>query len=303
MSYNEITTIDYNSAEKWRTRGIDFTLNTVNIETPDFSWNTDLTISYYEIYTIARDQDFNPDIYQSEVERWGNVWLYRSVGLIAAGETVPWMPAGQAGNIKYADLNGYVVDGDGNRVRDENGHYQYSGEPDGKLDNADLYLAGNTTPIPFGFNNTFRYKKWDLSAYIYGSLNGFKRNELLELCSSGITDMTYGLNALAAVKNRWSPDNPTGTLPSVSNATSGVSTGAGDFYFEDAWYARLDNLSLGYTFSGPRLSKFCNSIKISAGVKNLLVLTPYGGMDPETGNGIGAYPNQRTYVFGLNIKL
>lgn len=303
MSYNEITTIDYNSAEKWRTRGIDFTLNTINIETPDFSWNTDLTISYYEIYTIARDEDFNPDVYQSEVEKWGNVWLYRSVGLIAADETVAWMPAGQAGNIKYADLNGYVVDGDGNRVRDENGLYQYTGTPDGILNNADLYLAGNTTPIPFGFNNAFRYKKWDLSAYIYGSLNGFKRNELLELCSSGITDMTYGLNALSAVKNRWSPDNPAGTLPSVSNATSGVYTGSGDFYFEDAWYARLDNLSLGYTFSGPRLSKFCNSIKISAGIRNLLVLTPYGGMDPETGNGIGAYPNQRTYVFGLNIKL
>ena len=211
------------------------------------------------------------------------------------------MPTAKAGNIKYADINGYLKDENSVKLKDKNGHYIYSGGPDGILDNADLYVAGNTTPIPFGFNNTFTYKNWDLNIYFYGSLNGFKRNELLELSVAGITDMTYGLNALTAVKQRWSPENPSGTMPSVSNGNSGVGTASGDFFYENAWYARLDNLSLGYTLPGKSLNKIMKA-RISASVKNLLVITPYKGMDPETGNGIGAYPNQRTFVLGVNLN-
>lgn len=302
MSYNEIKTINYNSDEKWRTRGIDISINTVNVDTRNFTWKTDFNISYYRTFTIARDKDFTPSKTNPYKLQWGDVYKYRSHGLIADGEIVQWMPNGQAGNIKYCDLGGYALDSAGNRLRDSHGGYIYTNDPDGVLDEADMYCVGNTTPIPFGFNNSFRYKNWDLNVYIYGSFNGLKVNELLELCSSGITDMTYGLNALADVKKRWSPDNPEGTLPSVSNATSGVATSDGDFYYENAWYARLDNISLGYTFRGPRLRKFCNSIRLYAAVKNVCVLTPYNGMDPETGVGIGAYPNQRTYTFGLNLN-
>ncbi len=301
MSYNQIKSIDFNSGEKWSTKGIDVVLNTVNISSKAFTWKTDINLSFYRTWTIERDKDFNPDIYQLTPERWGDIWAYKSVGLVGENESVSYMPTAKAGNIKYADIDGYVRDDAGNRMKDENGRYMYTGAPDGILDNADLYVAGNTTPIPFGFNNSLTYKNWDLNIYFYGSLNGFKRNELSEMSVAGITDMTYGLNALATVKNRWSPDNPSGTMPSVSNGTSGIGTAAGDFFYEKAWYARLDNISLGYTFKSKQ--KDAAKIRIFASARNMLVLTPYNGMDPETGNGIGAYPNQKTFVLGLNLNL
>lgn len=300
MSYNQIKSIDYNSGEKWSTKGVDLVLNSVNMNSKDFSWKTDVNFSFYRTWTIARDKDFNPDIHQVTPERWGDVWVYKNVGLVGENETVSYMPTAKPGNIKYADLNGYVRDGAGNRMKDVNGRYQYSGSPDGMLDNADLYVAGNSTPIPFGLNNSFTYKNWDLNIYFYGSLNGLKRNRLKELSVAGITDITSGLNALASVKERWSPDNLTGTMPSVSNGTSGVGTDAGDFFYENAWYARLDNVSLGYTFHTKQ--KNPAKIRVFASARNIMVLTPYNGMDPETGDGIGAYPNQKTFILGLNLN-
>jgi hypothetical protein len=195
-----------------------------------------------------------------------------------------------------------VKDADGNKLRDENGRYSYSGEPDGILDEADLVKIGNTTPIPFGFNNTFTYKNWDLNIYFYGSLNGWKRNELKELSVAGITDMTYGLNALSSVKERWSPGNPTGTLPSADEGTSGTATDSGDFFYEKTRFLRLDNLQLGYTLPRNVFHNKIANVRVYGSVRNLCVITPYGGMDPETGNGIGAYPNQRSFVIGLNVK-
>lgn len=301
MSYHQVKSIDYNSGEKWRTRGIDLIINTVNISTRKFNWKTDFNFSFYRTYTVARDKDFNPDIYQITPERWGDVWVYKNEGLVGLNETVGHMPTARPGNIKYADRDGYKRDDAGNRIKDENGRYMYTGSPDGLLDNADLYVAGNSTPVPFGFNNTFSYNNWDLNVYVYGSMNGFKRNELSELSVAGIADITYGLNALVTIKDRWSPDNTTGTMPSVTNGNSGVATASGDFFYEKAWFARLDNLSLGYTFKLKQHNS--TTLRLYAAARNVFVVTPYKGMDPETGNGIGAYPNQRTFTFGLNLNL
>jgi len=302
MSYQEINAVDYNSAARYMTKGIDFNIHSNNFIGKIFTWTTDINLSYYQNYTIKRDEDFNPAIWQPYKERWGDIWKYQSDGLIQPGETVPWQPSAQAGTIKYKDLNGFVKDANGNKLRDENGRYMYTGSPDGILDEADLMKIGNSTPIPFSLNNTFTYRNFDLNVYFYGSLNGLKRNELKELSVAGITDMTYGLNALSSIKNRWAPSNPEGTLPSVNEGTSGTPTDAGDFFYEKAWFIRLDNLQLGYTIPAKIFNNKLSNVHLYGSARNLFVITPYGGMDPETGNGIGAYPNQRSYVIGLDIK-
>lgn len=302
MSYQEIKKVDYNSDARYRTKGIDINIHSDNIINKDFTWSTDINFSYYQNHTVERDADFNPAIYQPYKEHWGDLWKYQSDGLVKEGETVPHQPSAQPGTIKYKDLNGYVRDADGNKVRDENGRYAYTGQADGILDDADFVKIGNTTPIPFSINNTFTYKDFDLNIYLYGSLGGWKRNELEELSVAGITDMTYGLNGLSSVKDRWSPSNPEGNLPSVFQSVAGTPTDEGDFFYERAWYMRLDNLQLGYTIPKKIFKNKLSSVRVYASVRNLFVLTPYGGMDPETGNGIGAYPNQRSFVFGLDVK-
>lgn len=160
----------------------------------------------------------------------------------------------------------------------------------------------NTTPIPFSFNNTFRVGDFDLNIYIYGSLNGHKQNDVLYQSAYGISDLTYGVNALAAVSDRWTYQNPEGTLPGVAEANSGIDPASSNYFYENAWYLRLDNISLGYNFPLKWFKGHVKAARIYAAVRNVAVLTPYKGMDPETGNGIGAYPNQISGAIGLNFK-
>ena len=68
------------------------------------------------------------------------------------------------------------------------------------------------------------------------------------------------------------------------------------------WYLRLDNVSIGYTFPAQWFKNKIRSVRLYAAGRNLAVFTPYKGMDPETGNGIGAYPNQSSFAIGLDVK-
>lgn len=303
MSYNEIKSIDYNSQAAYRSRGVELTLHTVNVDTKIFGWTSDICFSYYRNRTVSRDPDFLPAPYQDFVEDWGNVYGYKTDGLVQPGQDYPHLPNSKPGSINYLDINGFEYEDDGKTIkRDAEGRYVLSGKPDGKLDQADIVKLGNNTPIPFSFNNTFRIWDFDLNIYIYGSLNGYKLNDVLYQSSYGIADLVYGVNALTQVRNRWTYQNQEGTLPGVAEANSGVNPANSDFFYEKAWFLRLDNISLGYNFPTRWFKGYVKSARIYAAVRNVAVMTPYKGMDPETGNGIGAYPNQMSAAIGLSFK-
>ena len=302
MSYQEVKTIDYNSATVYRARGIDIGIHSVNFDNKNFGWTTDINFSYYRNHTTKRDPDFIPAVYQDYVERWDNIYGYRTNGLIQMDRTYNHLQKSGAGAILYQDLNGYQLDEKGEKMRDSEGRYIRTAGEDGVLDEADMVVLANSTPIPFSINNTFRWKNWDANIYIYGSLNGWKVNDIKLQSIYGIEDITYGVNVLDEVKNRWSPANPMGTLPGVAEASSGVDPKKSDFFLEKAWYLRLDNVSIGYTFPAQWLKNKIRSVRLYAAGRNLAVFTPYKGMDPETGNGIGAYPNQSSFAIGLDVK-
>lgn len=302
MSYQEIQYIDYNSAAVYQSRGLDFSLHTVNVVNKNFEWDTDINFSYYRNKTTKRDAEFIPEPYQAWKETRGNIYGYRTDGLIQPGESYAHLPSSTAGAIKYVDLNGYKLNKNGEKMRDAEGRYVLTSGADGTLDVADMVLLHNSTPIPFSINNTFRWKNWDANIYLYGSLNGWKINDVKYQSVYGIQDLTYGVNALTDVKNRWSYENPNGTMPGVAEANSGVDPKSSDFFLEKAWYLRLDNVSIGYSFPTNWFGGYVKSARFYVAARNLFVFTPYKGMDPETGNGIGAYPNQGSIALGLSFK-
>ena len=302
MSYHEVTTIDYNSREKYRSRGIDIGIHSINIAGRDFSWSTDLNLSFYKNQTISRDPDFIPAAYQPMVQNWGDIYGWRTDGLVQQGETYAHLPNSGAGAIKYLDLNGYMLDEKGERMRDADGRYILSGEPDGLLDEADYVALYNSTPIPFSINNTLTWKNWDANIYIYGSLRGRKINDVKHQSVYGLEDITYGVNALTDVMNRWRPDYQEGSMPGVAEAKSGFAPSKSDFFYENAWYLRIDNISVGYTFPAKWFNDKVKNLRLSGAVRNIGVITPYKGMDPETGNGIGAYPNNFQVAVGVDLK-
>lgn len=302
MSYNELTTIDYNSKVQYRSRGVDISLHTVNFDNKRFGWTTDINFSFYRNKTITRDEDFIPATYQDYYEEWGNIYGYKTNGLILPGESYSHLSKSTTGAINYLDLYSYKYDKNGEKMRDSEGRYIRVAGADGILDEADMILLYNNTPIPFSINNTFRWKNWDANIYLYGSLNGWKLNELKYQSVYGVSDITYGVNALSSIKDRWSYSNPNGTLPGVAEASSGYDPASSDFFFEKAWYLRMDNISIGYTFPGKMFRNYIQSARLYVSARNLCVFTPFNGMDPETGNGISAYPNQRSFAIGLNFK-
>ncbi len=74
-----------------------------------------------------------------------------------------------------------------------------------------------------------------------------------------------------------------------------------DVYVEDASFLRMDNLTLGYTFSGVR---GVDNARLFGTVQNVFTLTGYSGVDPEAGiSGIdnNIYPRSRTFTAGISL--
>jgi iron complex outermembrane receptor protein len=83
-------------------------------------------------------------------------------------------------------------------------------------------------------------------------------------------------------------------------------------YVEDASYARLDNMSIGYTFDTKKLG-WVDRARVYVTGQNLFVLTGYKGLDPEVdfsrndGAAPGVqdrefYPKNRTFSVGVSLS-
>ena len=298
-SYNEVTSYPVNSSAIKRSRGIDFNLHTVNITNKKLEWTTDINFSYYRNTTIARDPDEVIAAYQSwDYENDNNLYLYKTNGLIQPGESYSYLPNSGPGAIKYLDVNGYKEDTDGSN---HNRNYIVAGA-DGKLTEEDLVYFHNSTPLPFSINNTVRWKNWDFNVYLYGSLNGWKVNNVLLQAANSMSTIADGINTVTDIANRWTYANQGGTMPGVAENNSGISIASSDYFYEKAWYLRLDNVSVGYTFPTKWFGKYIKHMRAYLSGRNLCVFSPYKGMDPETSNTYAAYPSNWSLAFGLNVK-
>ncbi len=301
VSFNPVTQINSNLEAKKQTFGSEFTLNSKNIERPDFSWNSTITFTYYRDRWLKRDPSYTLAIYEKEKQFFGELWSRKSDGLVPINSSDPlnMIP----GTVKILDLNGYLTDSEGNRILDENGKPKYLGEPDGKIDDADLVLVGVNQPYTVGFSNILNYKRFDLSIFTYGMFNRWKRNDTKNLLGGGGTHsiVNPSLNLEKGALKRWNSDYQEGKEPSSSQTFA--SYGVGDFFLEKAWFVRIRNITLGYSIPKSNIEKVkIRQLRVFGDITNPFIFTPYSGMDPETDAWVGAYPNQRTYMIGLELN-
>ncbi len=275
---------------KTQSKGVEVTLNTVNVLTKDFKWTTDFTYTRYRDRWKERSPDVVLSPWQSVDDPIRAIFYWKTDGILQIGETVPHMPTAIPGNMKVQDINGF----------DEN--MNYIGHPDGKIDEADIVLLGTHDPgYTIGFNNTFHYKDFDLNIYAYGvfdqlAFNGVKQKYI----AYGSHMHDYGYNLWVEAAKRWSTDNPNGIYPSEA---INVYQGADSWLYEDATFFRIKNITLGYTFPRKYLPKGVGKIRVYADCQNPVVFTNWEGMDPEiAGSHKAPYPNQRSYAIGLNVQ-
>jgi TonB-dependent starch-binding outer membrane protein SusC len=166
---------------------------------------------------------------------------------------------------------------------------------DGKIDDGDRYrLHKPAADYTFGLFSTLNYKKFDFTMNWRASLG----NYIFDNVSSNLGYSDAGLRRQTDLSNVSSDYLNTG----FTYEDNGTSRYLSDYYIKDASFIKLDNVTLGYTFDKTLLKSA--SLRFTAGVQNVFVLTKYNGLDPEKFNGIdnNVYPRARTFLFGVNAS-
>ena len=170
-----------------------------------------------------------------------------------------------------------------------------NGEPDGVISTYDLTILGSQQPdFYYGFSANLKWKNLDATVSFKGSHGG----KVANLLRRYLENPSGSYNALASVKNAWTPTNTHTDVPAITGyaATSYLDSR----YVEDASFLKLQNLMVGYTF---KFRHTIQNIRIFASAQNLFTITGYKGYDPELTSGIdqGAYPKSRTFSFGAEV--
>ncbi|WP_282074002.1 SusC/RagA family TonB-linked outer membrane protein [Polaribacter atrinae] len=163
---------------------------------------------------------------------------------------------------------------------------------DNLITDADKYIHHNGAPsVTFGYASNFYYKNFDLSFNLRANIDNYVYNNVNS--SRAQYDLLENSSVVANL--------PTSVLQSNFNTTENVILS--DYYIENASFLRMDNITTGYTFNEIFSNK--SSIRLSASVQNVFVITNYSGLDPEVfSNGIDntITPRPRTFTIGANIK-
>lgn len=258
-------------------RGVELALTSRNI-VKTFQWTSSLNVSYNKNQWKDR-AGFYPEGQQIAEENGplGGIYGYQVTGLFQSQDEIDnsldqsAVAVASPGTFKYADTNG-----------------------DGVITPEDRVLLGQYDPkYTFGLNNSFTYKGFDLNFFFQGAL-GKKKMNFTRAYLEDVDDIAEGFNKSRAVMNRWTPENPTATVPGSDNILGGFANN--DQYIEDASFVRLRNITLGYSIGD---LKMISNLRIYADVQNLITITPFQGNDPETDEFV-QYPNAKTYTIGLN---
>lgn len=297
--------------------GLEFTLNTVNINNKNFSWNTNFNISFNRNKILELNYD-QPSL-TTRVQAW-NDNFNNSLPYLAK----PGMPVALFfgylfdGLYQYEDFdrlpNGsYVLREDvPNNGQDRSvikpGSMKYVDiNGDGIVDANDQTFIGNPLPIHTGgFSNNFRYHNFDLNVFFQWSYG----NDILNanrLVFEGMEARPY-LNMFKSFENRWTAENTDTDMPAAGVTSPNVYSTR---IIEDGSFLRLKTVSLGYNLPTPLLKRAkIQGIRVYAAAQNLVTWTNYSGVDPEVsvrntaltpGFDWSAYPKARTLTLGINV--
>ncbi|RXK46585.1 SusC/RagA family TonB-linked outer membrane protein [Aquirufa rosea] len=291
-------------------RGFEFSINSTNIKSKDFQWNTQFNISFNKnkVLTLATPSDIfnvggpnftNPTNIIRIGESVGSFWGLTRLGIwgtAEAEEAAKWTSYRNGlkilpGDIKYKDFNG-----------------------DRAITDADRSIIGNGNPDFWGaISNSFKYKSFDLTLemqFNYG-------NEVMLMNLHPSEDRQALANSYTSVLNAWTPTNQNTMIAEIRDTRAGYVTNVDSWWIKDGSFLRGRNLMLGYNVPNNVASKLnLSRLRVYATAQNffLLVKDPIVG-DPEVtptnqGGGNSAfsqgmiwhnYPKPTIYMLGLQV--
>ncbi|UMQ41194.1 TonB-dependent receptor [Chryseobacterium sp. Y16C] len=326
----------YQNSGSTTNKGIEFSVGSAIINNKNFTWKIDANISsnkntikslgnsasasanyyYYPSGWQNNLNDFLVQVGKPVGTYWGYVTAGRyeisdfnydpatltytlKSGIASSAAVANGAKAVQPGDLKLQDLNG-----------------------DGVIDTKDMTDLGNAQPKFYGgFNQTFRYKNWDMSLLFNFSVGNKVYN------ANKIEYSTQYLyrdnNMLAEVANRWrwfddagnKVNDPT-ALAALNANTTGWTPPAGAYFLhsyaiEDGSFLRLNNVTIGYSLSKEFTKQLgLTNFRLYFTMNNVLTITGYSGYDPEAntrrnpltpGVDYAAYPRSRFILSGVDI--
>lgn len=326
----------YQNSGSTTNRGIEFSVGASVINKENFKWNIDTNISsnknmikslgnsasasanfyYYPSGWQNNLNDFLVQVGKPVGTYWGYVTAGRyeisdfnynattqtytlKSGVPSSAAVANGAKAVQPGDLKLQDLNG-----------------------DGVIDNKDMTDLGNAQPKFYGgFNQTFRYKNWDMSVLFNFSVGNKVYN------ANKIEYSTQYLyrdnNMLAEVADRWRWFDDAGnkvndpTALAALNANTTMWTPPAGAYFlhsyaiEDGSFLRLNNVTIGYSLGKDFTKQLgLSNFRLYFTMNNVFTITGYSGYDPEAntrrnpltpGVDYAAYPRSRFILSGVDI--
>lgn len=258
-----------------KNKGFELTLNSVNIDTKDLTWQTSFNYSFNknEIDKLYNDLDRVGNYFVGEsinviyTKRFGGIWQNHEAEIAKIYNAEP-------GDYKIIDRN-----------RNNN------------IDDDDREFIGQTIPQFFGsFSNTFKSHGFDLTIFLTYAGGHKIYNPFAYLDSySPSANMSPDY-----YNNYWTPERPSNQYPRLGSTNSQLFETEGVYQKGD--YIRLKNLELGYTLPRSVTSKiYASNIRIYASVQNLVTFTNYSGFDVETTNA-NPYPASRVFMGGLTVN-
>jgi TonB-linked SusC/RagA family outer membrane protein len=269
-------------------RGIELSINSVNVHTNSFKWTSAFTFARNkeEITDLIEGQDIIDQIENSLIigKPIHSFYTWKKLGIWQLGEEeeaaqftgdITFEP----GDIKLANLNN-----------------------DSTIDEDDRTCIGAAVPDWVGgLQNTFTYKSLELSIYLFARWGQMINAEFLGRYNPG------GKDNGPASHDYWTPDNPTNDFPRPDRAAANITYyyGYQTLNYVDGSYFKVKNVTLAYTLPESLTSKvLIDKIRLYATASNLYTYTKshlIREYDPERG-GSEKFPLSKQIVFGLNIE-
>jgi iron complex outermembrane receptor protein len=272
---NLINYLDSNIASLTN-QGVEVELNGILISNKDVSW----TLGGNMAYNKNRITKLNTSSKNKTGVRTGGI----------SGGTDNWV---QMHQVDYPVSSFYVYQ----QVYDQNGKPLYGQyvdrNDDGVVNESDRYFFHKPAPdFTFGFNTTLNVKNWTFALSGHAALGNYVYNNV-----ASNSEMFKDLWVNSFVSNRLA-SSMTSNFPDAMYIS--------DYYIENGSYLKLDNATVGYTFTNVMEvspNRFA-SLNIFATVQNIWTFTKYSGIDPEVWGGIDGtvYPRPRTYVLGVKFN-
>lgn len=274
-------------------RGLEFLVNFKHNIGP-VAWTSDFNISFIrnKLTSLLGDEPLliGANRTLQVGQEVGSFYMYKMLGIFQSDEEVPapqYEQGVRAGDVHYEDLDG-----------------------NGLINVDDRQIIGSSNPDFYGgWSNTFRYKNFDLSAFVTYS-QGAEIYATWRITTDRIGSGKQGFRKDVAL-NRWTGPGTSNEVPRAIYGNSHNLQNSSRF-LEDGSFVRLRSLTLGYTLPAQLLERLRMSrLRVYVQGDNLALLTRYSGIDPEVSKDYDArymsddnmnLPQPRTISFGINAS-